>query len=231
MFKPGSWINRKRHNRGFGIQSPSAFFFVTQVLKEKLPYYAYEELDAIAIECGGMNREACRRLFRIANVGEQHIEISGNVKLENVSVDINAIGKEDLVVSVNGSLCTKGSEYIELGRVEAHVDYQLEPVSETVSIASLVEGLGEKIDFSLDFNRVHLDVDLATNLTLPVALHELSLVPFHGGEAGEPMSILPGLPLSIFATDETFTLGSPIISPLKCCAILSAVTSISSFNL
>ncbi|MBP3408144.1 MAG: hypothetical protein J6K83_03270 [Bacteroidaceae bacterium] len=67
MFKPGSWINRKRHNRGFGIQSPSAFFFVTQVLKERLPYYAYEELDTIAIECGGMNREACRRLFRIAN--------------------------------------------------------------------------------------------------------------------------------------------------------------------
>lgn len=125
------------------------------------------------------------------DLGEQHIEISGNVKLENVSVDINAIGKEDLVVSVNGSLCTKGSEYIELGRVEAHVDYQLEPVSETVSIASLVEGLGEKIDFSLDFNRVHLDVDLATNLTLPVALHELSLVPFHGGEAGEPMSMEP----------------------------------------
>jgi len=139
----------------------------------------------------GLNLDGVDFSAETIDLGEQHIEISGNVKLENVSVDINAIGKEDLVVSVNGSLCTKGSEYIELGRVEAHVDYQLEPVSETVSIASLVEGLGEKIDFSLDFNRVHLDVDLATNLTLPVALHELSLVPFHGGEAGEPMSMEP----------------------------------------
>lgn len=67
MFKPGSWINRKRHNRGFGIQSPSAFFFVTQVLKERLPYYAYDELDSIASECGEMKIKACRRLFRIAN--------------------------------------------------------------------------------------------------------------------------------------------------------------------
>ena len=67
MFKPGSWINRNRHNRGFGIQSPSAFFFITQVLREKLPYYAYDELDCIAAECGEMKRKTCRRLFRIAN--------------------------------------------------------------------------------------------------------------------------------------------------------------------
>ena len=45
MFKFGDWINRQRHNRGFGIQSPSTFFFITQVLREKLPYYAYDELD------------------------------------------------------------------------------------------------------------------------------------------------------------------------------------------
>lgn len=67
MFKFGDWINRKRHNRGFGIQSPSAFFFVTQVLKEKLPYYAYEELDDIAECCGEMNGDRCRMLFRIVN--------------------------------------------------------------------------------------------------------------------------------------------------------------------
>ena len=61
------WINRKRHNRGYGVQSPSAFFFVTQVLREKLPYYAYEELDNITTECGEMKKRASRRLFRIAN--------------------------------------------------------------------------------------------------------------------------------------------------------------------
>ena len=67
MLKFGDWINRKRHNRGFGIQSPSAFFFITQVLKEKLPYYAYEQLDDIAEECGESSKQKCRQLFRIAN--------------------------------------------------------------------------------------------------------------------------------------------------------------------
>lgn len=63
----GDWINRKRHNRGFGIQSPSAFFFITQVLRERLPYYHYPLLDAIANEENGISRKHARELFRITN--------------------------------------------------------------------------------------------------------------------------------------------------------------------
>jgi hypothetical protein len=63
----GEWINRKRHNRGFGIQSPSAFFFITEVLNERLPYYAYKKLDHAIEECGGMSKRHARELFRITN--------------------------------------------------------------------------------------------------------------------------------------------------------------------
>ena len=66
MGKIGNWINRQRHNRGYGVQSPSAFFFVTQVLKERLPYYAYPILEAIAKEEGYPSKRA-KELFRIAN--------------------------------------------------------------------------------------------------------------------------------------------------------------------
>lgn len=59
-------INRYRHNRGFGVQSPYAFHIVTSVLKEKHPYYAYSAIRDIARKCGG-NASHCRRLFRIAN--------------------------------------------------------------------------------------------------------------------------------------------------------------------
>ena len=52
MGRISDWINRQRHNRGYGVQSPSAFFFVTQVLKERLPYYAYPILEEIAKEVG-----------------------------------------------------------------------------------------------------------------------------------------------------------------------------------
>lgn len=67
MIKFSDWINRMRHNRGFGVQSPTAFFFVTQVLKEKLPYYAYGQIDRIAALCGTHSNKMCRRLFRVAN--------------------------------------------------------------------------------------------------------------------------------------------------------------------
>lgn len=61
------WVNRQRHNRGFGIQSPSTFFFATQVLKERLPYYAYPLLDMIADEERSLSRRHIRELFRITN--------------------------------------------------------------------------------------------------------------------------------------------------------------------
>ena len=66
MLKLGDWINRKRHNGGYGIQSPSSFFFVTQVLKERLPYYAYPTLNRLV---GGNRRKRghFRELFRITN--------------------------------------------------------------------------------------------------------------------------------------------------------------------
>ena len=66
MLKLGDWINRKRHNGGYGIQSPSSFFFVTQVLKERLPYYAYPMLDK-AVGGNRRRRRHFRELFRITN--------------------------------------------------------------------------------------------------------------------------------------------------------------------
>ena len=73
MLKFGDWVNRKRHNRGFGIQSPSAFFFITQVLKEKLPYYSYRDIDKAAEEYGRRAHTIdCRELFRITNYLHPH---------------------------------------------------------------------------------------------------------------------------------------------------------------
>lgn len=66
MLKFGDWINRKRHNGGYGIQSPSSFFFVTQVLKERLPYYAYPTLDTV-IGGSRRRRKHFRELFRVTN--------------------------------------------------------------------------------------------------------------------------------------------------------------------
>lgn len=40
------YIQRIGKARGFGIQSPWAFSFVTEIIGERLPYYAYADIDS-----------------------------------------------------------------------------------------------------------------------------------------------------------------------------------------
>ena len=65
------WIYRFRHNRGFGVQSPAAFYFVMHVLREyPHPYYCYAQLNVMARSTGEYPAAHCRRLFRISNYVE-----------------------------------------------------------------------------------------------------------------------------------------------------------------
>lgn len=42
---PLVWMARFRHRKGYGVHSPFAFRFITDVVYESHPYYAYRELD------------------------------------------------------------------------------------------------------------------------------------------------------------------------------------------
>lgn len=59
---------RWRHGRGFGIHSPFAYDFITRTLRERMPYYAYSKLDALAAEKwqGASGQRLLRLIFRIA---------------------------------------------------------------------------------------------------------------------------------------------------------------------
>ena len=60
---------RWRHGRGFGIHSPFAFDFITRTLRERLPYYGYDDIDAAVASSAAPPEisERCLRLvFRIA---------------------------------------------------------------------------------------------------------------------------------------------------------------------
>lgn len=64
------WIRRKRNSLGYGVQSPNDFFFVQHVLREKTPYYGYDQLHKLMQfpACLPHCPEAvCRLLFRLAN--------------------------------------------------------------------------------------------------------------------------------------------------------------------
>ena len=62
---------RFRHRRGYGVHSPFAFAFITGVVYEQSPYYAYASLASLHpwwVRWSGGYPLKCRRLlFRLAN--------------------------------------------------------------------------------------------------------------------------------------------------------------------
>ena len=58
------WTSRIRHCRGFGIQSPTDYQFVRDVVCQRSPYYAYEELGT---NDSRWRRKTGQLLFRLAN--------------------------------------------------------------------------------------------------------------------------------------------------------------------
>lgn len=58
------WISRYRHGRGFGVHSPFAYRLITEVLRQKLPYYDWDHVTGRHERM--LYRLACR--FRPASI-------------------------------------------------------------------------------------------------------------------------------------------------------------------
>lgn len=65
---PIVWLLRVRKRKGYGVHSPFAFAFVTDVLYNNEQYYAYEKMDSgLRWWHKGRLRRVQRLLFRLAN--------------------------------------------------------------------------------------------------------------------------------------------------------------------
>ena len=49
--RPFIWLSRFRHRCGYGVHSPFAFSLITDVIYEKMPYYAYSSLKEVFRVC------------------------------------------------------------------------------------------------------------------------------------------------------------------------------------
>ncbi len=65
-----SHYKRWRRGRGFGVHSPFAYSFVTETLRQTLPYYAYDSIDAMLSggvrSDGAITARRLKQIFRIA---------------------------------------------------------------------------------------------------------------------------------------------------------------------
>lgn len=68
MQSPLVWLARVRHRRGYGVHSPFAFDFITNVVYNRERYYAYEQIDkGLRWWQKARVRSVRRLLFRLAN--------------------------------------------------------------------------------------------------------------------------------------------------------------------
>lgn len=71
FLNPLVWLWRVRHRCGYGVHSPFAFDFLTQVVYNRSAYYAYQELDMLhpplVALLGLRPRKIARLLFRLIN--------------------------------------------------------------------------------------------------------------------------------------------------------------------
>ena len=68
LTNPFVWMARFRKRRGYGVHSPFAFRFITDVILEQNPYYAYSELDRrLPLSMRLRRRKGLHLLLRLAN--------------------------------------------------------------------------------------------------------------------------------------------------------------------
>lgn len=96
--KLSDYLSRIGKSRGFGIQSPWAYSFVREVIMEKWPYYAYDDIDRT---CSDKKERKYRKLYlRVENfVGKNRFRIfAAATTIEQLRAFVEQFGEESAFI-------------------------------------------------------------------------------------------------------------------------------------
>ena len=114
-------------------------------------------------------------------LGDLKIAFDGTLTVDDASLDFDALQNTDLNLMVNGSLCSKGTEAINVSKVIGRIDYQIPSVSQTLDLSEIVASMTEAgLDANLELNRYNLELALETNLCIPLEA-KLEVQPYKNG--------------------------------------------------
>lgn len=65
-------VRKLKHRKGYGVHSPFAYAVITEVIEEKLPYYAYQRMRRIYVKNSPIPFKVATLLFRLANRFRAH---------------------------------------------------------------------------------------------------------------------------------------------------------------
>ena len=85
-----SLVRRWHHSFGYGIQSPSVYYYIKYVLNEQSPYYAYDELSQSSVLPHDQSIKLYRLYLRLANFHQPHVWLDLCPENDSVSKYIHA---------------------------------------------------------------------------------------------------------------------------------------------
>lgn len=117
FFNPLLWLRRLRKRRGYGVHSPFAFGFITGVVYEHTPYYAYADLvhrHPLWMRLPGFRPiPRYRLLFRLANFAEARtVSFVGGLPLEREYV-CAAVPRAEVVDGVADFVLVDGERIVD----------------------------------------------------------------------------------------------------------------------
>lgn len=95
------WLRRSKHSLGFGVQSPFAFNFITDVVNEHYQYYSYDWLNNLFPSLDKKNAKLSKLYFRLANYCQPQYVINFYPESETYSNYIKAGCNKSCVITIN----------------------------------------------------------------------------------------------------------------------------------
>ncbi|MCC8071122.1 MAG: hypothetical protein LIO90_04890 [Bacteroidales bacterium] len=157
-----SWPLRAWRSRGFGIHSPFAYEFVTEVIHQPYGYYAYQRLDNLldSHPQSAITRSGLYLIYRLAlwAQAERYIQVGGKNGLRTQALRLGVPkGASIKVVSA-----LKKSE--DLGKPPTMLLLENAALVSPAQIAEVVEGHGLVVALNLDNPQARQVVDDAMSL-------------------------------------------------------------------
>lgn len=135
-----SWLSRilrVPRTRGFGVQSPTDYHFIRHVVVQKLPYYAYSQLDGYTTNLSKREVDILHFYLRLANYvnGRFPIYIIGKETFGNITTELRqkymAAGSKRSVVHQSSRLPVNLTSETNCVLVIENLEYSRSLLSET----------------------------------------------------------------------------------------------------
>ena len=117
FFRFFTFLKRIRHCAGFGVQSPTDYAFVREVIYERWPYAQYAELEAHYGDTGSFLLKLSQLLLRVSNYAQaSQIGVIGNLP-PVMEAHLKAGCRKSEIMTV------KGQKSKDKGRGEGTLDF------------------------------------------------------------------------------------------------------------